>query len=73
MIILTQCKVTNYNFNHLKIHPFAWAHFGTKKRKNMFTEEINKIALTSNDDKRSQSFDKFTSYFYEYLNIFHII
>ena len=29
---------------------------------NVFTEEVNKIALTSNDDKRLQTYD--TSYLY---------
>ena len=28
----------------------------------VYTEEINKIALSSNDDKRSQTFDKITTY-----------
>ena len=32
---------------------------------NVYTEEINKIALSSNDDKRLQTFDKITSYSYE--------
>ena len=32
------------------------------KRHNVYTEEINKIALSSNDDKRLQTFDKNTSY-----------
>ena len=31
---------------------------------NVYTEEINKIALSRNDDKRLQSFDKITSYPY---------
>ena len=31
---------------------------------NEFTEEINKIALSSNDDKRLQTFDRVTSYQY---------
>ena len=31
---------------------------------NVFTEEINKIALSSNDDKRLETFDKITSYPY---------
>ena len=31
---------------------------------NEYTEEINKIALSSNDDKRLQSYDKITSYPY---------
>ena len=28
----------------------------------IYTEEINKIALSSNDDKRMQTFDKVTTY-----------
>ena len=31
---------------------------------NLYTEEINKIALNSNDDKRLQTFDRITSYPY---------
>ena len=31
---------------------------------NEYTEEINKIALSSNDDKKLQTFDKITSYPY---------
>ena len=30
----------------------------------LYTEEVNKIALSSNDDKRSQTFDRITSYPY---------
>ena len=30
----------------------------------MYTKEINKIALSSNDDKRLQTFDKITTYPY---------
>ena len=49
---------------------------------NVYTEKVNKIALSSNDDSRLQTFDKVTSYAYvanagkvcktkllEYLNI----
>ena len=32
---------------------------------NVYTEEINKILLSSNDDKRLQTFDRITSYLYE--------
>ena len=28
----------------------------------MYTEEVNKIALNSNDDKRLQTFDRVTTY-----------
>ena len=31
----------------------------------MYTEEVNKIALSSNDDKRLQTFDRVTTYPYE--------
>ena len=31
---------------------------------NVYTEEVNKIALNSNDDKRLQTFDKVTTYPY---------
>ena len=31
---------------------------------NAFTEQINKIPLSSNDDKRLQTFDKITTYPY---------
>ena len=33
-------------------------------RHNVYTEEINKIAISSNDDKRLQTFDKITTYPY---------
>ena len=32
---------------------------------NVYSEQINKIVLSSNDDKRSQTFDKITTYLYE--------
>ena len=31
---------------------------------NLYTEEVNKIALSSNDDKRLQTFDRVTTYPY---------
>ena len=31
---------------------------------NVYTEEINKIALSSNEDKRLQTFDRITTYPY---------
>ena len=34
------------------------------ERHYVYTEEINKIALSSNDDKRLQTFDRITSYPY---------
>ena len=35
-----------------------------KERHNVFTEEINKIALSSNNSKRMQSFDSIEIYAY---------
>ena len=35
-----------------------------KNERHVYTEEINKIALSSNDDKRLQTFDRITSYPY---------
>ena len=37
----------------------------------VYTEEVNKIALSSNDDKRIQSFDKVTTYPYG-TNVFKV-
>ena len=34
------------------------------ERHNVFTEKINKIALSSNDDKRMQSIDSIKTYAY---------
>ena len=42
--------------------------FNNKKFKSyyhdVYTEEVNKIALSSNDDKRLQTFDRITTYPY---------
>ena len=38
---------------------------------NIYTEKINKIALSSNNDKRLQTFDKITAYLYE-TNVFKV-
>ena len=37
----------------------------------VYTEEVNKIALSSNDDKRLQTFDKITTYPYG-INAFKV-
>ena len=37
----------------------------------VYTEEVNKIALSSNDDKRIQTFDKVTTYPYR-TNVFKV-
>ena len=38
---------------------------------NVYTEEINKIALSSNNDKRLQTFDNITTYPYG-TNLFKV-
>ena len=38
---------------------------------NVYTEEINKIVLSSNDDKRIQTFDRITTYPYG-INAFKV-
>ena len=38
---------------------------------NVYTEQINKIALSSIDDQRLQTFDKITTYLYR-TNIFKV-
>ena len=35
----------------------------------MYTEEVNKIALSSNDDKRIQTCDKITTYPYVHMGL----
>ena len=37
----------------------------------VYTEEVNKIALSSNDDKRLQTFDRITTYPYS-MNAFKV-
>ena len=37
----------------------------------VYTEEVNKIALSSNDDKRLQTFDRITTYPYG-ANVFKV-
>ena len=40
-----------------------------KDRHNVLSEEINKIALSSNDDKRMESIDLIETYVYEMNNV----
>ena len=36
------------------------------ERHNVYTKEVNKIALSSSDDKRLQTYDRITTYPYGY-------
>ena len=60
---------------HLKFHDYKDCLFNNKTTRksqqgfrsdhhNVHTEEVNKIALSSNDDKRLQTYDRFTTYPY---------
>ena len=41
------------------------------ERHDVYTEKVNKIALSSNDDKRLQTFDRITSYDIYWEHLFH--
>ena len=43
-----------------------------RKKLDVYIEDINKVALSNNDDKRIVSSDKITSYLYEYKGKKHI-
>ena len=46
-------------------------HWFRSDHHNVYTEEVNKIALSSNDDKRIQTFDNVTTYPYG-TNVFAV-
>ena len=60
--ILTFENYTNYFFND-EILLQSQQRFKSDHHE-VYTEETNKIALNSNDDKRLQTFDKITTYPY---------
>ena len=64
-VIKRELMFENYKdslFNH-KIILKSQQRFKSEHHK-VYTEEVNKIALSSNDDKRLQAFDKVTTYPY---------
>ena len=56
----------NVLFNNTK--PIK-SQFGFRSKNHVYTEKINKIALSTNDDKRIQCADKITTYPYGYYDI----
>ena len=60
IIILIHCLKIKYCIDHNNDHHHK-----------VYKEEVNKIALSSNDDKRIQTFDKVTTYPYG-TNVFTI-
>ena len=53
-----------------KIIPRSQQRF-TSDHHRVYPEEVNKIALSSNDDKRLQTFDRITTYPYG-MNVFKV-
>ena len=71
-VIKLELNIKNYNvflFND-KIILKSQQTFKSDHHK-VYTEEVNKIALSSNDDKRLQTFDKVTTYPY-WTNAFKV-
>ena len=63
--IKRRLKFNDYNNCLLNNEIVLKSHQRFKSESNdVHTEEINKIALSSNDDKRLQTFDRITSYPY---------
>ena len=64
-VIKRRLKFNDYKDSLLnnKIKLKSQQRFKSEKH-NAYTEEINKIALSSNDDKMLQTFDKITTYPY---------
>ena len=56
-------KFSDYSLLNNEIMLKSQQRFKSEKR-DVYTEEVNKIALSSNDDKRLRTFDRITSYRY---------
>ena len=55
----------NYRDSYFNNKTILKSQLGFKSdHDNVYTEEVNKIALSSNDDKRLQAFDRVTTYSY---------
>ena len=55
----------NYKDSLFNNKTIMWSQLRFKSdHHNLYTEEVNKIALSSNDDKRLQTVDKITTYPY---------
>ena len=64
-VIKRRLKVNDYKDCLLNNEIILKSQQGFKcERHTIYTEEVNKIALSSNDDKRLQTFDRITSYPY---------
>ena len=64
-VIKRRLKFSDYKHCLLNIEIMLKSQQRFKSEKHdVYTEEVNKIALSSNDDKRLQTFDRITSYPY---------
>ena len=64
-IIKRRIKFKDYNDSVLKNKTILRSQLRFKSDLHIaYTEEVNKIAVSSNDDKRLQTYDKFTTYPY---------
>ena len=54
----------NYKDSLFNNKTILWSQQRFKTYHDVYTEEVNKIALSSNDDKRLQTFDRVTTYPY---------
>ena len=66
-VIKRVLKFNNYKYCLLNDKPVIKSQQRFKSgRHDVYTEEVNKIALSSNDDKRLWTYNKITSYAYGY-------
>ena len=65
MYVKRRLMFENYKNSLINNKAIMWSQLRFKSdRHNVYTEEVNKIALNSNDNKRLQTFDRITTYPY---------
>ena len=64
-VVKRRLMFENYKNSLINNKAIMWSQLRFKSdRHNVYTEEVNKIALNSNDNKRLQTFDRITTYPY---------
>ena len=65
-VIKRRLRFENYKDSLFNNKTIMWSQLRFKSdHHNVYKEEVNKIALNSNDNKRLQTFDRITTYPYE--------